>query len=139
MLRGVPDIIEAYGESLRPFAMPVKTWIGDGFRVTFEAAGPDFWTPIYQLVTRNISRDKTRDELLVPEEGIDRVTALKMATTWASEYMLAEDTIGTLEPGKYADLIVLGKDFFTMPIEEIRDGVPVVLTMLSGRVVWDQM
>jgi predicted amidohydrolase YtcJ len=31
---------------------------------------------------------------------------------------LAEDTVGTLEPGKYADFAVLEKDFFTSPVEE---------------------
>ena len=74
---------------------------------------------------------------LVPEEAIDRVTALKMTTTWASEYMLAEDTIGTLEPGKFADFAVLERDFFTMPIEEVRD-LQVVLTGLGGEIVYDR-
>ncbi len=73
---------------------------------------------------------------ILPEEGIDRVSALKMATTWASEYMMAEDTIGTLEPEKYADFAVLDKDFFTIPIEDIRD-LKVVLTGLGGEIIYD--
>ena len=44
-----------------------------------------------------------------------------MATTWASEYLLAEDTLGTLEPGEYADFAVLDQDYFTIPIDEILD------------------
>jgi len=64
---------------------------------------------------------------------------LKMATTWASEYMLAEDTVGTLEPGKYADFAVLEEDFFTIPVEGILDGIPVVMTGLGGRIVHDQL
>ena len=59
-----------------------------------------------------------------------------MATTWASEYMMAEDTIGTLEPGKFADFAVLERDFFTMPIEEIR-GLQVTMTGLGGQIVFD--
>ena len=59
-----------------------------------------------------------------------------MTTTWGSEYMLAEDTLGTLEPGKYADFAVLDKDFFTIPIEEIRD-LKVVMTGLNGKIVYD--
>ena len=74
---------------------------------------------------------------MLQEEAIDRVTALKMTTTWASEYMLAEDTLGTLEPGKYADFCVLDKDFFTLPIEEIRK-LKVVMTGLAGKIVYDQ-
>lgn len=144
-LEDVPQNILDYGEELRAFAMPVKTWINQGVRVTFEARGMDFWTPIYSLITRRIPRTGIfgnvkggEDIVLLPEEAIDRVTALKMATTWASEYMLAEDTIGTLEAGKYADFAVLEKDFFSIPVEEIRDGIPVVMTGLGGQIVYEQ-
>jgi predicted amidohydrolase YtcJ len=142
------DNIKDYGEQLRPYVMPVKTWINQGIRVTFEAGrdgrnGTDFWTPIYQLVTRKISGQNPitgelsgETEILLPEEAIDRVTALKMATTWASEYMMAEDTVGTLEPGKFADFAVLDRDFFTIEIEEILD-TTVVMTGLSGQIVFD--
>ncbi len=64
------------------------------------------------------------------------MTALKMATTWASEYMMAEDTVGTLEPGKFADFVVLDRDFFTIPVEEIPD-LRVVMTGLGGEIVYD--
>jgi hypothetical protein len=130
--------IKDYGDQILKFVAPVKTWINDGIRVTFEANGTDFWTPIYELVTRNISilRGSEERSPLVPEEAIDRVTALKMATTWASEYMLAEDTIGTLEPGKFADFTVLDRDFFTIPIEEVRQ-LEAVMTGLGGKIVYD--
>jgi hypothetical protein len=130
--------IKDYGDQILKFVAPVKTWINDGIRVTFEASGTDFWTPIYELVTRNISilRGSEERSPLVPEEAIDRVTALKMATTWASEYMMAEDTIGTLEPGKFADFTVLDRDFFTIPIEEVRQ-LEAVMTGLGGEIVYD--
>ena len=134
----VPELLEIYGEPLRPFVMPVKTWLRDGQRVTFEAAGSNFWLTIYQLVTRRIALSDEETVTLVPEEGIDRVTALKMATTWASEYLLAEDTIGTLEPGKYADFAVLDKDLFRIPIEEVLD-LEVVMTGLAGEIIHDRL
>lgn len=130
----VPELLEIYGDQLSPFVMPVKTWIKNGHRVTLEAAGSNFWLPIHQLVTRRISMDNQESVTLVPEEGIDRVTALKMATIWASEYLLAENTLGTLEPGKYADFAVLDRDYFTIPIDDILD-LQVVLTSLAGKIV----
>ena len=137
-LAEVPKLIEDYGEGLRKFAMPVKTWIEDGIRVTFEARGTDFWTPIHTLVTREtaVSRVYPESVVLLPEEAIDRVTALKMATTCASEYMLAEDTIGTLEPGKYADFAVLDRDYFTIPVDDIPN-MKSVMTGLNGKIVYD--
>ncbi len=138
MLSEVPKLINDYGEELRKYAMPVKSWIDQGVRVTFEASGTDFWTPIHVLVTRKTRTSRTYPEsvLLLPEEAIDRVTAMKMATTWASEYMLAEDTIGTLEPGKYADFSVLDRDFFTIPVDDILN-VQSVMTGLNGKIVYD--
>ena len=131
-------LIDAYGEELRPFAMPVKTWINEGIKVTFEAQGTNFWRPIHTLVTRQITNQGTGEqEVLLPEEAVDRVTALKMTTTWASYYVLAEDTLGTLEPGKYADFAVLDQDFFTVPVEEIPD-MEVIMTGLGGEVVYDR-
>ncbi len=143
----MPDVLENikdYGEELRELAMPVKSWINMGIRVMSDTNEGDIWTPIYALVTRKFPKvdlfnpEKTFKEVveLLPEEAIDRVTALKMFTTWASEYMLAEDTIGTLEAGKYADFAVLDKDFFTLPIEEVRD-LKVVMTGLNGEIVYE--
>ena len=53
--------------------------------------------------------------------------------------MLAEDTIGTLEPAKYADFAVLEKDFFAIPVEEIRDGILVVMTGLGGEIAHNNL
>jgi predicted amidohydrolase YtcJ len=117
--------------------MPVKSWIDQGIRVTFEADGTDFWRPIYRLVTREITMpDTSQVVVLRPEEAIDRVTALKMVTTWGSEYMLAEDTMGTLEAGKLADFAVLDRDFFTIPVAQIPE-IQVKMTGLGGTIVYD--
>jgi predicted amidohydrolase YtcJ len=39
-----------------------------------------------------------------------------------------------LEPGKLADLVVLDRDYLTVPVEEIREIQP-VMTMVGGKVV----
>ena len=136
-LRDLPYSLEDYGEKLRPFIMPVKSWIDQGIRVTFEAEGTDFWRPIYRLVTREITMPDTSEVLVLgPEEAIDRVTALKMVTTWGSEYMLAEDTVGTLEAGKLADFAVLDRDFFNIPVAQIPD-IQVKMTGLGGTIIYD--
>jgi hypothetical protein len=57
---------------------------------------------------------------------------MKMATTWASEYVLREEQIGSLEPGKLADLVVWSKDYFTVPQAELGTVYP-VMTVLGGK------
>ncbi|MBI2822157.1 MAG: amidohydrolase family protein [Acidobacteria bacterium] len=140
-LGDVRENVKDYGEVLitRKFAMPIKTWLSEGIRVTFEAQGLDPWVPVYELVTRQIALQRGAAERapLLPDEAIDRVTALKMQTTWASEYVMGEDTLGSLEPGKYADFTVLDRDFFSIPIEEVRS-LKTVMTGLGGKIVYDQ-
>ena len=45
--------------------------------------------------------------------------------------------IGSLEPGRLADLIVLSGDYFRVPVDEIRT-LTSVLTMVGGRVVYGE-
>lgn len=56
------------------------------------------------------------------------------ATAWASEYVLKEDKIGTLEKGKLAHSLVLNKDFFTVPELELASIFP-LMTVVGGKVV----
>ena len=46
-----------------------------------------------------------------------------------------EDTIGTLEPGKFADFTVLDQDYFTIPMDEVLN-LKAIMTGLSGEIVW---
>ena len=44
--------------------------------------------------------------------------------------------MGSIQPGKLADLVVLDRDYLTIPAEQIKDIRP-VMTMVGGRVVHD--
>ena len=67
-------------------------------------------------------------------ERIDRVRAMKMSTNWAAEYVLRQNLLGSLERGKFADLLILDNDYFTVPEREIRK-IKSLLTMVGGKVV----
>ena len=70
------------------------------------------------------------DEVITREEAL-------IAHTRSNSYILfMEDKIGTLETGKYADLVVLDRDYLEIPVDEVRDIQP-VLTMVAGEIVYD--
>ena len=50
--------------------------------------------------------------------------------------MFQEDNLGTIEPGKFADLVVLDRDYLTVSDEEIKD-IQSVLTLVGGRVGYE--
>ncbi|MBE3112452.1 MAG: amidohydrolase [Acidobacteria bacterium] len=71
----------------------------------------------------------------IPEEKVDLETMLRAYTTNGAWLSHDEKARGSLEPGKAADLIVLGRDLFKIPASEI-GRVRVLLTLLDGREVF---
>ena len=67
---------------------------------------------------------------------ISRQQALHLYTRGNAWYLNREDDLGSLEPGKLADLLVLDKDYFTVSDDEMRRIRP-VLTIVGGRIVHD--
>ena len=60
--------------------------------------------------------------------------ALRLATLGGAEALHLEDRIGSLEAGQLADLVVLDRDYFTVPDNQIRN-LRSVLTLVDGRIV----
>jgi hypothetical protein len=72
-----------------------------------------------------------------PEETPTRVNALRMYTQGSAWFAFAEKERGSLEVGKLADLVVLSKDYFKVPVEEIGE-IEAVMTVVGGRVVYEK-
>lgn len=70
------------------------------------------------------------------DEQITRQEALRLFTRGNSWFLRMEGKIGSIEPGKLADLTVLNKDYFAVPDREIKQ-IRSVLTVVDGRVVHD--
>jgi predicted amidohydrolase YtcJ len=68
----------------------------------------------------------------VPEEDITVEQAVNAYTLGSAYARFSEDRLGTLVPGKEADLAVLSQDIFSAPAGEIAK-THVVMTMLAAR------
>jgi predicted amidohydrolase YtcJ len=120
------EYIQDYGPKAEPFMMPVKSWLDQGLTVVGHFEGGAVGTTINRLVTREVN-----GRVVLPDQRLDRVTALKLFTTWAPKYMLKENELGTLEVGKYSDFVVLDRDFFTIPVADISKIRP-QMTVVGG-------
>jgi len=64
-------------------------------------------------------------------------TALRSYTDWASRQIFMETKIGTIEPGKYADLAVWDRDVYSVPVAELKD-MKCSMTIFNGKVVHER-
>ena len=70
-----------------------------------------------------------------PEQRITRQEALRMWTLNAAYLTFEEDVKGSLEPGKYADFVIVDRDILTCAEDELRE-TRVLATVLGGREVY---
>ena len=73
----------------------------------------------------------------VNRQTITREEALIAHTRNNAWILFQEANLGTLKPGKYADLLVLDRDYLTIAADEIKDVQPLI-TMVGGRIVYQR-
>lgn len=80
-----------------------------------------------------VTRRLPDGSLFFPEEAMSRRQALRAYTLSAAYAAFQEDVVGSLAPGKLADVTVLSRDILTVPAEELPE-TRVLYTIVGGRV-----
>jgi predicted amidohydrolase YtcJ len=131
-----------YGEEYaHTWMLPVKSLIDAGVKVSYGADthnDPERH-PLFNLETL-VTRKTFDGRVFGPREAIDRSTGLLMMTRWGAEYVLAEKKLGSIEPGKLADLVILEKNPLdtTIPDEDLSE-IKVIATLIGGEVVYGSL
>ena len=107
-------------------------WLPNGSDFPVEHINPLYG--FYAAFARK-NRDGYPEEGFQMENALTREQALRGMTIWAAKAQFEEQEKGSLEPGKFADFIVLEKDLMTMPAEEILT-LPITFTFLNGEKVY---
>jgi predicted amidohydrolase YtcJ len=133
------DTIELMKPYLDPavyqWQYPARSMLDAGATISgasdWPVSSPNVFWAIYQAETR-----KGPEGVLDPEQRMPRASMLYAYTRNSARALNQLDRIGTIAPGKQADLVLLDRDVTTVPVEELRD-TKVLWTMFGGRVVWD--
>jgi len=72
----------------------------------------------------------------VIRQTVSREDALIAHTRKNAYFVFQENNLGSIQPGKLADLAVLDRDYLTIPADQIKDISP-VMTIVDGRIVFD--
>ena len=116
--------------------MPLRTYLDNGVRW---GGGSDYYvTPLaarYGLWASVERETLAGTRPFGMSEAVDIHTALRSYTAWAAPLLFLEDKVGTLEPGKRADIAIWDGNFYTVPSKKIKD-IKCEMTLLEGRIVY---
>jgi len=118
---------------------PFRTIVDHGIQVGIHGDGVHIaplnpWLQIY-FATTGLNSFGAR---VNGDQQITRQEALRLFTRGNSWFLRMENKIGSIEPGKLADLAVLNKDYFSVKDEEIKQ-IRSVLTVVDGKIVHNEM
>ncbi|MFC5478723.1 amidohydrolase [Massilia suwonensis] len=140
-----PDTVGALRDYLGParYALvePQALLLDAGARIAYGSDWPvdplNPWFALKVAVTRTAAPDAGPEFAgrLTAQPGMPRAAVLRAATIDAAWTLRQEAQFGSLEVGKLADFIVLDRDFFAIPAEDIAN-IRVLQTVVGGKLVY---
>jgi len=102
---------------------------GLGSDATAVTTSNPFYTLWFAVTGRMIGGRK------VNRQSVTRAQALIAHTRSNAYFVFQENNLGSIQPGKYADLVVLDRDYLTVPADQIKEIKP-LMTMVGGKTVY---
>lgn len=140
-----PDTVGALRDYMGPeryaLVQPQALLLDAGARIAYGSDWPvdplDEWFALKVAVTRTAAPDAGKEYAgrLGRQPGMPRAAALRAITMNAAYTLRQEALTGSLEVGKLADMIVLDRNFFTIPEEDIAN-IKVLQTVVGGKIVY---
>jgi len=125
--------VRRYGADMAAGFSPMRTLIDEGIK----PAGESQHLPALQQIQYYVTREsKDNGQVMGTHEKIDRLEALNVYTRWGAYRNDEEDLLGTIEAGKLADLVVLGGDFLGVSEGRLCEDLPVMMTVVGGKIVF---
>ncbi|MDH4562510.1 amidohydrolase [Pseudomonas sp. BN411] len=130
------DLVQPYISAMAfQYQYPARSLLKNGATISgasdWPVTTPEPWKAIYQAVSR-----KGPKGVLNADEEIDRETMFQAYTLNSARTIGLDKQIGSLAPGKQADLILLDRDVFQVEPEALRD-TQVLKTWFAGREVFN--
>jgi len=115
---------------------PAQTALQKGVRISIHLDTPVLPMDPWMLAWTAVNRETSSGQLLGPEERISPLQALRAMTIDAAWQSFLENDLGSIEPGKYADLIILSSD----PLSDgyLLKDIQVLQTIVGGVTVFER-
>jgi len=132
-----PRLVKMWGRERAGWTTPMRTFLDQGFIVAGGTDSPVVPYPPLWVFYHFTTRDTISGGVLGAGQKITRREALQVETINNAYVTFEEQTKGSIEPGKLADLVVLPEDIMTCPDKAI-ESMQVSMTMVGGKIVYQQ-
>jgi len=133
-IANIQRVVDDYGGEYVNWVVPMRSLLDAGVTAVLEV-DEAITRGLFWYLDMMVTREDLNGKVWAQEERISRNEALKAATIWSTEYIGRTRDLGSLEPGKLADYLVLNKDYFSVPENMIRTVRP-LMTVLNGEPVY---
>jgi predicted amidohydrolase YtcJ len=127
--------LKSFGPEISDRALPYRSWI-DGGVVLANSSDSHPYEPIFGFWEMLARKDGLSGREMGPAQKLTRAQALRANTASGAYVAFWEKNVGSIEPGKYADLVILSDDIMTVAEDRITD-TKVLATVLGGKPVHD--
>lgn len=107
------------GHAMAQNCLPVRSAFVAGLRPSLHADSPMFPAKPFSLMQTAILRQTQTNRLINPDEAVDIHQALRALTINAAYQLRMDEQIGSLEPGKWADVVILDGNPYQTPAREL--------------------
>jgi predicted amidohydrolase YtcJ len=128
--------LEAFGPDRAHRLYPYRSLIDKGIRVAGASDSPVAPALPLMGIRDAVLRRTSSGADIGKEEALSVREAIGLYTSEAGYFSFDEDNVGTIEPGKCADFVVLDRDITSIPADQIADA-QVLMTIVGGRVVYE--
>ena len=132
-------ILKAWKRPLADRSEPYAEWLRNGVMFAGGSDGPisDYAEPLLEIYGE-VTRGTQWGGKLGSDQGISRAEAIRSVTINGAYTTFEEKVKGSVEPGKYADFVILSDDILKVPAERIRT-TKVLATVLAGKAVFGRL
>jgi hypothetical protein len=130
-------LLPAFGEKRLERMFAARSFLDAGVKVAAKSDYACSPYPPLMGIHALVNRVTKAGNPIGQSQKVSVMEALKMYTINAAYHAFDEDKLGSIEPGKLADMVVLGEDILTVPTETIID-IPIDMTIVDGKTVYER-
>jgi len=130
-------LIPSFGTERLENMFAARSFLDMGIMVAAHSDHPCSPFPPLMAIHALVNRKTKAGKPIGKSQKITVLEALKLYTINAAYHSFDENILGSIEPNKLADFVVLEEDILTVPPEKIKD-IPVFMTIIEGKIIYQK-